>query len=156
VPNASIHFIVPEDPSHIAQAAQYNYAVFEGMEDDGDEPDHLGFLQGKAGTVLSAYIEDDEMPGYSLSELIEALDKTGSPYFGMHDAYEEPSRGHRFKGSYRVNLKGGEDNQQTFPFPWEDGDPDVTDRAMRTAGIKQEMIDEIVRTFITPPPEPRP
>lgn len=149
MPRSSLLFVVPDDPSAIADVLA-DHGVDEGVGGCTDAEEIADFLSGRAGTLAEAFFDLDD-PQDPITEAAAALEAAGVPYWGVHDAFEERSRGIRVLGRAYVNLTGVAGDRRELTVPWEHGEPAMDERTLQAGGMARAEADAVCARFFSRP-----
>ncbi|MCZ7862444.1 hypothetical protein O9X98_13805 [Agrobacterium salinitolerans] len=154
MPSTKILFVVPEDVHELGAILCDEGGTLEFEDQFDTYDDARAFLAESTGSVILAEFEDVDDTLDPLFAFTNELDKHKSAYLGVADAFEERSRGLRVDGTVVYHLYEGQEERVQMEFPWSEGDPDTDERTLRTAGVPEDKIAQIVSKLMPEPPKP--
>ncbi len=154
MPSTKIIFVVPDDVQALGAILCDEGGTLEFEEQFETYDDARDYLAQSTGSVLMAQFEDVDDTLDPLFAFTDELDKHQSAYLGVADAFEERSRRDRFDGTVVYHLFDGQTERVRVVFPWSEGDPDTDERTLRTAGVSEETIAQIISKLMPETPKP--
>jgi hypothetical protein len=146
MPKSSIIFAVPDELAKIAEVLANFGGEMDNTEITGDPEEVAAILEGVRGQTVSVDFDVDD-PQEPILRAAEALDATGSRYFGIYDAFSEPTRGVRVEGAVVLNASGAPSDKTDRKVPWTYGEPEFDRHTLSAAGFSPEETDGILATF---------
>jgi hypothetical protein len=152
MPSTTILFVVPETVQALGAVLCDHGGTLEYETEFETYDQAIDYLGERKGQVLTAQFEDVDDTLDPLFAFVNELDDHKSPYLGVADAFEEPSRRLRVDGTVVYHLFDGQKDRARAVFPWSEGDPQVDETTLRKAGVDEAVIVEIAGRLMVEAP----
>lgn len=150
MPSAKILFIIPKANriDDLIDLIEESHGEF----DDWPADEINEGLHANIGKPTSVEFHDADDPIETIAYVVEHLYVSETPFFAITDSFTEPARGLRCEGTVTLFMN---DKKLRVSTPWVEGEPELNERTLQSAGIAEDIIVQMVETFYPDAPKPK-